>query len=187
MDDLKAKLTKEIASTRDEKWRQGRDRSKPNRAEVRWLEAASLKPTIEGPILEFGLTPDGRWVVSAADGSVVDVESTGEYLPLFPLLEVSYDKAREDLYREFSIRGLNPDWLKLFPFDRVVASALTGGSKFWPDLALDWAERLEMSEVLCNALDFLQKHGKTQQQRHRARGLLSRNQPNKVPPTRREK
>jgi hypothetical protein len=129
---------------------------------TRWIQVASLKPLTEGPVLELGLTEGGRWVASAADNSVIDMEATGNYLPLFPLLEFSYEKAKEVLLHEFSTRGLDQAWLTVFPFEGLVAAALTSGSKFWPDLALRWIDRMRMSAPLIDALSFLVKEGKTQ-------------------------
>jgi hypothetical protein len=140
---------------------------------TKWVEVASLRRIPEGPTLDLGLTEEGRWVAVAADGSVFDVAAAQNYMPFFPLLDLSYEGAREMLVSEFSNRGLDPQWLALFPFERVVASAFTSGSKFWPDLALRWMDKIKMSNVLEDSLNFLHQHRKTQQQRHAERRLLA--------------
>jgi hypothetical protein len=127
----------------------------------------------EGPVLEIGLTEEGRWVVAAADGSVADVKATGNYLPLFPLLEMSFDEARAHLAVEIKKHGLNEKWLRLFPFEELVAAALMSRSKSWASRALQWLDRFGPSQILCAAVDMLRSTGITQQHRHQAARILS--------------
>jgi hypothetical protein len=124
-------------------------------------------------VLEIGLTEEGRWVVAAADGSIADVEAAENYLPLFPLLEGSFDEARDSLEAEFRKRGLNEKWLQFFPFEEMVAAALISRSKSWAGLAFEWLDTLGPSDTLCAALDLVRNTGMTQQQRHHAARTLS--------------
>ena len=73
-------------------------------------------------------------MVAAADGSVMDVQATRNYLSLLPLLELSIDDARHRLNTEFKKSGMDEKWLHFFPFDELVAAALTSRSKAWSSL-----------------------------------------------------
>lgn len=173
MDGLRHDLEQQLKTVVSQRFAVGRVRSQQNGQTVRWLLAASLKPLAVGPALEIGLTEDGRWVVAAADDSVVDVEALENYLPLFPLLEMPFEKARETLEAEFKKRGLNEKWLLFFPFENMVAAALTSRSRSWSNLALQWLDKLGPSQTLCAAVDLVRSTGMTQQQRHRAAHVLA--------------
>jgi hypothetical protein len=141
---------------------------------MNWIPVALLKPIPDGPELELGLTEDGQWVRPAAENSVIVASSPKSYLFFFTLLEMSHQQARETLEREFTTHGIDREWVRFFPFEQLVASALTSGSKFWPDSALPSLDTMEISDIIRDALDVLQKNGKTQQQRHAARRLLKK-------------
>lgn len=149
-------------------------REDPGGANVRWKLAASFKPVEDKATLEFGLSEDGDWVVPTSDGSVRKLSEGREYLPLYPLLEVQLPELRTAIEREFRRHGISLEWLEEFPYALIAASALTSGSKYWPDDALRWTENLPLSGELENALRFLRQEGRTQNQRHRAAKLLRR-------------
>src|SRR3990170_694307 len=173
MNTLKRDLEQQLKAVVGERFTVARVRSQPDGEAVRWVLVASVKPLAAGPVLEIGLTEDGRWVVAAADGSVVDVEALENYLPLFPLLEMPIVEARENLEGEFKKRGLNEEWLLFFPFEAMVAAALTSRSKSWSNFALRWLDKLGPSETLCAAVDVVRRTGMTQQLRHQAARILA--------------
>ena len=102
------------------------------------------------------------------------VEETENYLPLFPLLETSFNEAHESLEAELRRCGLNEKWLQFFPFEKLAAAALMTRSPSWAGLALRWVDKLGPSETLFAALDVVRYTGMTQQQRHQAAQVLSR-------------
>ena len=171
MDPLKQNLRDELNATHQARFVVGPVRSSTG-VTVRWLLAASLEPSAEGPTLRIGLTENARWVLVTADGSVADVEASENYLPFFPLLEMSVDEARGRLELELKKHGLNDKWLDLFPFEEITAAALMGRES-WADLGLKWAETLGPSQLLCATLDMLRSTGHTQGQRHQAARILS--------------
>lgn len=173
MDPLRRILCDELTANANDRFVVASVRGGSDAEVVRWMLVASIRPLAEGPLLEVGLTEDGRWVVATADGSVVDLQAAGNYLPLFPLLELPVDDARDRLRTQFAERGVNEQWLHLFPFQELVVEALTGRSKSWASLAFRWLERLGPSEMLNAAVDVLRSTGLTQEQRHKAARLLS--------------
>jgi hypothetical protein len=168
-EDLKQQLKDRFAS----QFSLGRLRGVPNGEAIRWALVAILRPLAAGPVLEVGLTEEGRWVVAAADGSITDVEATQDYLPLFPLLEMSFEDARKALRAQFLQHGLNANWLAFFPFEQIVVAALVSRSAAWAGRALQWLDTLSPSAALRAAVDTLRSTGITQQQRHHAARLLA--------------
>jgi len=173
MDPLRRSLCEELAASMNDRFAVASVRGHSDGQIVRWVLVASLKPLAAEPPLEIGLTEHGQWVVAAADGSVVDVQAAENYLPLFPLLELPIDEARDQLKTEFTKRGVNEKWLQLFPFHDLVAAGLTIRSKSWASLAFRWVENLGPSETLCAAVDLVRTMGLTQAQRHEAARVLS--------------
>ncbi len=173
MTDPEHDLTAQLSKCNLSQWRTGPSRQHTQGPNVEWIEVAALYPSPHGPILEIGLTKEGHWVVAAADGSVHDLTETSEYLPLFPLLERSFEDVRNTLETEFARRGLDEGMLASFPFELVVESALKSTLTAWPDLALTWVDRLPVSDSLLQALIYLEANGRTQSQRHGARRLRS--------------
>src|SRR5262245_38451412 len=139
-------------------------RGDPAGRSIRWKVVASFKPLEEGPTLEFGISEIGAWVVPSADGSLLDVDDEGDYLPLYPLLEMPLPNARTILEAEFARHGVDAEWMVEFPFHLIAASAMRSGSKFWPDGALEWASNLPFSREVEDALRFLGEQGRTQNQ-----------------------
>lgn len=174
IDSVKRNLKEELKAVPGDRFMASRWRGQPGDEPVYWILAAALKPLVEGPVLQIGLTEDGNWVVAAGDGSVVDVKAADNYMPLFPLFEMSLEEARERLASEFRKHQLNENWLLIFPFEDLVSAALTTRSKSWAGLALDWANTLGPSDALCAAVDLARGTGMTQAQRHRAAQILSR-------------
>lgn len=89
-------------------------------------------------------------------------------------MAISHQDAIEMLLAEFAKHNLDQAWLEHFPFARIVAAALKSDSTYWPDLALSWVPALPMSAEIRLALEVLNKEGRTQQQRHRAKRLLGK-------------
>jgi len=147
-------------------------RGDPEGPRIRWKLAASFKPAQDKPTLEFGRSENGNWVVLGGDGSVRDVDDDRDYLPFYPLLEMTLVRVRTVVADEFRRHGISVEWLTEFPFPQIAASALRSGSKFWPDDALQWVDQLLPCNELEDALRFLQEEGRTQSQRHRAAKLL---------------
>jgi len=139
---------------------------------IRWKLVASFAPVPDAPIVELGISENGTWVVPATDATVWDVDETGRYMTLFPLLLMSYFQARNVLELEFGRHGIDPQWVSEFPFAKIAASALKTSFGGWPDGALEWAPSLPPSDDLRDGLTFLNKQGRTQHQRHRAAKLL---------------
>ena len=172
MKDMRDSLAQQLRSVPNPAWVQSKLRDDSTGLLVRWLPIASIELRQAGSGLQIGLSDQGQWVVAAADGTVANVESADEYLPLFPLLEMPLDEARAVLATELRARRLPEEWLHAFPFDGLVVAALTARSKFWPGLALSWAAALHGSERVIAALDVVQKLGLTQHQRHEAARIL---------------
>jgi len=93
---------------------------------------------------------------------------------MFSLLEKSPDNAVEVIRSELATHGLDEAWIEHIPFQHIVVAALESGSKFWPDLALDWVPYIGSSTQIVTALQMLHRHGRTQLQRHRAQKLLAK-------------
>jgi hypothetical protein len=88
-------------------------------------------------------------------------------------LEVNLDEVRQLLGHGLQARGLSTEFVKVFPFEDVVATGLESHSERWVGLALKWAEQLDASR-LQNALGALATNGSTQKLRHAAQKLLAR-------------
>jgi len=80
----------------------------PTGKSIRWKLVASFEPMPDVPTVELGISENGTWVVPAADATVWDVDQTGRYMPLFPLLRMSYFQTRSVLEHEFGRHGIDP-------------------------------------------------------------------------------
>jgi hypothetical protein len=149
-------------------------RDNPTAKPLRWKPAASLKPLPDEavPLLAFGISEVGTWVVPSPNGEITDVESSNNFWPLFPLLDMPYERLRCTLKEEFARHGIDRMWNDEFPFSGIAAAALRSDSKFWPNGALEWASHMPISDELQSALAYLVEHGSTQTQRRRAQALL---------------
>ncbi len=172
--ELKKTLLEQLRHATQDRWKIARPRRHSDSDLILWLPVASLQPVPGDPTLTVGLSQNGTWVVASIDGSVLDLEVTGNYLPLFPLLEIPYEAARNALLEELHRNRIDQSWLVVFPFEQTVAAALKSVSKYWPDYALRWIPSLPISDVVREGLTLLEQKGRTQQQRHAARKLLRR-------------
>ena len=166
-------LTSDLASQAELNWRVSDLRAVQYASHsVSWVPVASLISPPGSLALHLGLSSQGRWLVVSPDGTVDDFEARQSYLHLFPLMEMSRADVTEMLLAEFATHRLNQAWIEYFPFEEILAAALKYDSKFWPDFALQWVPSFSRTAAIMEALEVLNKQGRTQQQRHRAKRLL---------------
>lgn len=150
-------------------WKASPDYDDQLKSQIQWLPVVNLTAAR----IELGLSSDGHWVV-AAPQSVWAFTPDKSCVFLLPLLEVEPDEARRLLKRGLEANGLSAEFLKVFPFEAVVATGLESHSERWTSLALKWAEQLPASLKLQSALQTLRTGGPTQKIRHAAQKLLAR-------------
>jgi hypothetical protein len=93
---------------------------------------------------------------------------------LLPVMEVNLAEVRQLLISGLKSIGLSPEFVKLFPFEDIIATGLESHSERWTSLALRWAQQSEASARLRTALGILATNGRTQKLRHSAKKLLAR-------------
>ncbi len=150
-------------------WKMSPNHEAQQQPELQWLSIANLATAR----IELGLSSDARWV-RAASQSVTAFSPDKPCVFLLPVLEVSLDEACRLLERGLQASGLSAEFVKVFPFEDVVATGLESHSEHWTSLALKWAEQLPASSKLQSALQTLRTTGPTQKIRHAAQKLLAR-------------
>lgn len=142
---------------------------------LRWLPIANLVVVR----LSLGISSSAWWV-ALGPASVTEFKPATSCVFLLPILEISIEEARRVLEEALQAKGLPKDFLKVFPFDRIVTTGLEGHSERWATLALGWARALPESRELRTALEALAADGPTQKLRHAAQKVLSQNR--RTPP-----
>lgn len=150
-------------------WEKSQNHDPSERNVISWIPIAALA----NARIELGLSSDGSWVRKGSE-SVIVFESQTDYVFLLPVLEVNLDDLRQILGRGFQGRGLAPEFVQSFPFNEVVATGLESHSEHWVDLALKWAEQLDLSVLVKNALSSCASGGPTQRLRQAAKKLIAR-------------
>ena len=150
-------------------WETGQDHESQERATLQWLPIAKLTDAR----IELGLSSNASWV-RATPQSVTVFRSDNPCVFLLPVLEINPDELRQLLGHGLQARGLSTEFIRVFPFEVVVATGLESHSERWAGLALKWAEHLDASSRLQNALGALATNGPTQKLRHAAQKLLAR-------------
>ena len=95
----------------------------------------------------LGLTKSGYWTVGS-DDSIIVFEPEMPLVSLFPCLEIEYVSFREVAENAFSHLQLPQEIIDTFPTSRLIGLALTEGSSYWAELALNWLEYIEIDEQL---------------------------------------
>jgi len=150
-------------------WKTSPNHEAQEQAGLRWLPISNLTTAR----IELGLSSDARWLRAASE-SVTAFSSDKPCVFLLPVLEVELDEARRLLARGLEASGLSAEFLKVFPFEDVVATGLQSHSEHWTSLALKWAEQLPASSKLQSAVQTLRTSGPTQRIRQAAQKLLAR-------------
>lgn len=150
-------------------WETGQNHESQGRAILQWLPIANLTEAR----IQLGLSSDASWV-RATPQSVTAFRSDKPCVFLLPVLEVGLEETHRQLERGLHASGLSTEFLKVFPFEDVVATGLESHSERWTSLALKWAERLPTSSKLLRALQTLGTNGPTQEIRHAAQKVLAR-------------
>ncbi|GEM_PF-2814369 len=150
-------------------WKTSPNRETQEQAALQWLPIANLTEAR----IELGISSDARWV-RVAPQSVTTFSPEKSCVFLLPVLEVQLEDVSRRLERGLQASGLSSEFLKVFPFEDVVAAGLESHSEHWTSLALKWAEQLSASSKLLRALQTLRTNGPTQPIRHAAQKLLAR-------------
>lgn len=148
-----------------EQWHTSPRHEQPDQL-VRWQQAASLD--VVG--LQLGLTDAGCWVV-VGPSSVTELRDGTGPVFLFPLLQMSREEALSTLRAELIARNLDLGALERFPVENLILAALESGTEHWSSMALAWAEAIEPTPRVAQALTSLAESGATQAVRHRARKI----------------
>jgi hypothetical protein len=162
-EELRAELTRPGLA-----WKTSPDYEDQLRTELQWLPVVNFAVAR----IELGLSSDGRWVV-VAPRSVCAFSPDKPCIFLLPVLEVDLEEARRHLEQGLLANGLSTEFLKIFPFEDVVATGLASHSERWASLALKWAEQMPTSPKLQSASQMLRSDGPTQKIRHAAQKLLA--------------
>jgi hypothetical protein len=95
--------------------------------------------------------------------------------PFFlPILEIPFTKFTQVLTDRLVGMGIDPEFVRSFPFENTVITAITSHSVRWQTLGLTWVEEMPESEKICDALEMAKRTAGTQRLRHRAQSLLAK-------------
>jgi hypothetical protein len=116
---------------------------------------------------------DHGWGCDTGDGPLW-FQERGNFMPLLPLLEIDFEKAKRVVEDGANEVGLPSEARAAFPFEDIIVFALEWETDYWPTSAVDWVERgFPMSDRIAKSLTNLsEKRNFQQRTRHRAIALV---------------
>lgn len=166
IDDLIDKLKRQLASIPLENWENSLSHNSDNIEIIQWLPLLQISPEFS-----LGLVKNGCWVKDSGV-SVTIFEPGKPMVFLLPCLELKYDDFRSMIESAFLRLGLSKELAYTFPSSDLVCIGLTIDSKYWSELALNWAEAIRFDEKVKQALIQAGGSGSTQKIRQRAKKIL---------------
>lgn len=133
---------------------------------IRWCPVADL----ESARLCVGLSFEGRWA-AGCERTAREFCVEGDAVFFLPVLDVAPAYLHDQLLKGLTSRGISEEFVKMFPFEDVMVTALQSSSEHWASLALGWANASEGSAKVLAALGVAADGGPTQSIRHAARRL----------------
>lgn len=119
---------------------------------------------------------DPGWGCRTASGKLW-FQQVGNLTPLLPLLELPFSEAYEIVRSGVECANLEEKALETFPFEGIVACAITWETEGWLMGVMDWLEQgYPLTERLASLLRAIPNNKKkySQQVRHRAFSLVKK-------------